>query len=268
VTPTLSRLFDITPPRACAARSLDLSPVDRSLPPIERALVFAADALGARLVEDFPEAFAPVLAHAPIQVRARAVLPSVTPVCFASMFTGAPPETHGIRKYEKPILACDTLFDALTRSGRTVAIVAVQDSSIDRIFRNRPIDYFTERYDPEVLDRARSLVRGDRHDLILVYQQEYDDRMHASVPRSPEALAAMENHVKSFDALAAVAGERWSDRPHALCFLTDHGTHIDPDTGRGTHGSDLPDDMDVVLFWGLREGSGAPPAPMKRGGAR
>jgi len=219
-------------------------------------LVFAADAIGARLLRSYARDFEPVLKHAPLIVDAHAVMPSVTPVCFASMFTGAPPEVHGIRKYEKPILTCDTLFDAMSRAGRRVALVAVEGSSMDRIFRNRDIDYFTEKYDQEAVERTHQVISEDRHDLIVVYQQEYDDRIHATVPESPEALRAMRNHVRNFDSLASAAGVRWADRPHVVAFVSDHGTHIDPQTGRGTHGSDSPEDLEVKLFWSVKTSAG------------
>jgi predicted AlkP superfamily pyrophosphatase or phosphodiesterase len=218
---------------------------------VKRALVFAADAIGADLVKSYESDFKPVFAHAPVCVDAHAVMPSVTPVCFASMFTGAPPEIHGIRKYEKPVLSCDTLFDALARSELSVALVTVKDSSMARIFRNRPIDYFTEHYDQEAVERAHELISEDQHDLIVVYQQEYDDQIHSTAPRSPEALHAMRNHVRNFDSLALAARRRWSSMAHAVAFVSDHGTHIDPETGRGTHGSDLLDDLEVKLFWGV-----------------
>ncbi|MFN8547695.1 MAG: alkaline phosphatase family protein [Candidatus Eisenbacteria bacterium] len=221
---------------------------------MQRALVFAADAIGARLVDAYRTDFDPVFTHAPVRVEAQAVMPSVTPVCFASMFSGAPPEVHGIRKYEKPVLGCDTLFDAMARAEKKVALVAVKDSSMDLIFRNRPIDYFTEIYDQEAVERAHQLISDDRHDLIVVYQQEYDDQMHATVPRSPEALRAMRNHIRNFDRLASAAHKRWASVTHAVAFVSDHGTHIDPDTGHGTHGSDLPDDLEVSHFWGVIAG--------------
>jgi hypothetical protein len=129
--------------------------------------------------------------------------------------------------------------------------VAVENSSIDLIFRNRRIDYFTETYDEEVVERTLHLVAADQHDFILAYQQEYDDKMHASVPRSPEALRAMANHVRNFDRVARAARDRWATRPHAVAFVSDHGTHIDPSTGRGTHGSNMADDLEVRLFWGI-----------------
>jgi hypothetical protein len=251
VTPTLCDLFGIPHPSVCATQAFPLFSTGRTWPRVKRALVFAADAIGSGLVKSYEADFKPVFAHAPVCVDAHAVMPSVTPVCFASMFTGAPPEVHGIRKYEKPVLGCDTLFDAMARSKRSVAIVAVKDSSMDRIFRNRPIDYFSENYDEEAVERARELISVDRHDLIVVYQQEYDDQIHATIPRSPEALRAMRNHVRNFDGLALAARRRWSSVAHAVAFVSDHGTHIDSETGRGTHGSDLLDDLEVNLFWGV-----------------
>ena len=94
--------------------------------------MFAADAIGAHLVRSYAEAFEPVARHAPTSVEACAVMPSVTPVCFASMFTGAPPDTHGIRKSERPTLTRDTLCDALSRAGRRVAIVDRPHDSAER----------------------------------------------------------------------------------------------------------------------------------------
>jgi predicted AlkP superfamily phosphohydrolase/phosphomutase len=71
--------------------------------------------------------FREVVSFAPIEISLQSVTPPKTPVCFASLFTGAAPDQHGIRKYEKPVLKCDTLFDALIRAGKRGAIVAVRD---------------------------------------------------------------------------------------------------------------------------------------------
>jgi predicted AlkP superfamily pyrophosphatase or phosphodiesterase len=251
VTSTVCDLFGIPRPADCVAPPFSEVAAFAARRTVTKALVFAADAIGAHLVRSYAEAFEPVARHAPTSVEACAVMPSVTPVCFASMFTGAPPDTHGIRKSERPTLTCDTLFDALSRAGRRVAIVAVENSSIDLIFRNRRIDYFTETYDEEVVERTLNLVAADQHDFILAYQQEYDDKMHATVPRSPEALRAMANHVRNFDRVARAARDRWATTSHAVAFVSDHGTHIDPSTGRGTHGSNMADDLEVRLFWGV-----------------
>jgi hypothetical protein len=170
------------------------------------------------------------------------------------MFTGAAPEAHGITKYEKPVLGCDTVFDALLRAGRRVAIVAVKGSSIDTIFRGRKADYFSEEYDPQVVAQAETLLQKGIHDIVLAYLQEYDDTLHRTTPFSPAALQAMRNNIAAFDYLSTVFDRVWAQFDRAILFCPDHGGHIDPNTGCGTHGSSTSDDLEVVHFFGLRSG--------------
>ena len=118
---------------------------------MERCLIYSPDALGVVAVRRCPPAFARVREIAPLSVELQSVLPTVTPVCFASMFTGMSPATHGIRKYEKPALPSITLFEALAACGHRVAIVSVPGSSIDTFFRGRPVEYHSEPYDAERL---------------------------------------------------------------------------------------------------------------------
>jgi predicted AlkP superfamily phosphohydrolase/phosphomutase len=217
-------------------------------------LLYAPDAIGFHLCEAFPEVIEPVAHEAPILVRMKSVAPPVTPVCFSTMFTGTPPAVHGIRKYEKPVLRSETLFDRLVREGRKVAIVAVQDSTIDRLFRDRAIDYFAERYDPDVTETTLQLIKANGHDFVLAYHQEYDDMLHRTTPRAPEAIEAMQRHVASFIRLARAVDESWGSLDRLVGFVPDHGSHIDLDTGRGTHGLDTPEDMDVQHFYGVFRG--------------
>ncbi len=171
------------------------------------------------------------------------------------MFTGAQPAVHGITKYEKPVLAIDTLFDALERESRRVAIVAVKGSSIDLVFRKRKIDYYTEDYDPQVEARVLEILKSRAYDFILAYHQEYDDLMHGFTPRDPKALEAFRRHLKSFETLAFTFNEKYASVNRAVAFTPDHGTHIDPVTGKGTHGTDSPEDVNVHHFWGIDKGS-------------
>jgi hypothetical protein len=192
-----------------------------------------------------------VLAHAPLTVSLHAELPSVTPVCFASMFTGARPAEHGITRYERPVLRCETLFDALIAAGRRVAIIAVKGSSIDLIFRERTIDYFSEPYDPEVIARACEIVAEDRHDFVLAYVQEYDDVMHETTPTAEEAIAAMERNLDGFVTLARCSAEHWSEHARVIAFTPDHGAHVSSESGKGTHGDDRPEDLEVQHYFGF-----------------
>jgi predicted AlkP superfamily pyrophosphatase or phosphodiesterase len=221
---------------------------------VEKCLIYAPDAIGAQLWQLDGGTFGPVLEHAPIRVLLRSVVPPKTPVCFASMFTGAPPQVHGIRSYTKPVLTCETLFDAAVRAGKRVAIVAVKDSSIDRIFRKRKIDYFSEPDDLAVTARTLELLKTDGHDLIVVYHCQYDDTLHRETPFSPNAIQAVRNHIASFRTIAESVREQWQNQPHAVVFAPDHGAHIDS-AGVGTHGEDIPDDMLVYHCFGLNRSS-------------
>ncbi len=214
-----------------------------------RVLVYAPDAMGRAQTRRFPRLRESILAYAPYAFPMRAAFPPKTPVCFAGMFTGAGSGVHGISRYEKPVLACDTLFDAVLRAGRRVAIAAVEDSSIDRLFRDRDIDYITGPDDASVQECALDLVREDRHDLVVVYHQAYDDALHAGDPFGPAALAAMDDHSRDFALLVEAALEHWVAHSSICVFAPDHGAHSNPETGRGDHGLDIPEDMEVEHFW-------------------
>ncbi|MGQ0720786.1 MAG: hypothetical protein ACT4PE_04325 [Candidatus Eiseniibacteriota bacterium] len=258
LAPTVARLFGAAPPGLAGEPPLAavLDGRERVMrgEPIERCLVFCPDALGAGIWGRCPELAGSVTKHAGLCVLLSSVLPPRTPVCFASMFTGGQPEQHGIRTYERPVLTCDTLFDALARVGRRTAIVAVERSSIDLIFRGRDIDYWSERYDAEVLERAITVVGDDRHDLVVVYQQEYDDRLHETEPFSEACLRAVERHVGAFVTLAETVSRAWRRHHRAVVFAPDHGAHFDPQTGRGDHGLDIAEDMEVSHWYGLSAG--------------
>jgi hypothetical protein len=258
VTPTVCQLFNVTLPEGVDSKPVAevVKAADELLKgrPVEKALLYAPDAIGEWLYQTHRNEFKPVLRAAPIQVEMRSVTPSYTPVCYGSMFTGLKPEGHGIRKYEKPVLRCPTLFDAMADAGKRVAIVAVKGSSIDLIFRDRPIRYYTEEYDPDVELRTLKLLGDDDYDLILAYHQEYDDVMHRTTPTSPEALEAFRRHLATFQRLADSFNRDWTMYRRAIAFLPDHGTHVDPITGRGSHGTDSPEDMEVRHFWGVEAG--------------
>ncbi|MRR09209.1 hypothetical protein EG831_03805 [bacterium] len=250
VTPTVCELMGVAPPALSTAGAF--APVIERIAAqwgtvrFDRCLVYAPDALGTMFLEGHPDILAAVCLLAPLRVDVRSMLPPKTPVCFASMFTGAEPPAHGIRAYQKLRLACDTLFDAMLRAGKRPAIAAVRDSSCDLIFRGRDMDYFSEEYDPQVTDRAIGLLRSDRHDLVLAYHQEYDDSLHASGTASGPSLAAARRHVADFARLCAACDEAWRGHDRLAVFAPDHGGHDDPATGRGGHGDDIPEDMLVT----------------------
>ncbi len=256
ITPTLCALLGVEPP--ALARSAAFEPVLAAKQaaigdkPVDRLLIFAPDALGRWLLEKYGGPYQQLFERtAPISVELESVMPTVTPVCFSSIFTGAYPAQHGIQKYERPLQRTDSFFDALVRAGKRCANIAVVDCSMDIIFRERAIDYFTEPDDAAVERRALELLASEQHDVIVAYQPGYDDMLHLTTPESPECLEAFRGHMGSFEALSDAAGKAWRDLDWAVCFIPDHGSHIDPETGKGTHGSDLPEDLQLTHYWGI-----------------
>jgi hypothetical protein len=257
VAPTICRLMGIAPPKVCQAAPLyDVLAAwaakgdgARSPSSIEKCLIYAPDAIGAQMAERHPASFKAVLGIAPVAVDLLAVMPPKTPVCFASMFTGAMPEVHGIRKYEKPVLACDTIFDALIRAGRRPAIVSTAGCSMDRIFRERQMDYFSEADDAAVMSRTLNILESSAYDFIVCYQIGYDTCVHREGPYCPAAIEQMEE--KNFKLVDAAVRERWAGRRVMIGFCPDHGAHVDEITGKGDHGLDIPQDMNVRHFFGF-----------------
>ncbi|MDO4553986.1 MAG: hypothetical protein Q4B70_02425 [Lachnospiraceae bacterium] len=215
----------------------------------DRVMIYNPDALAMYLYQKYTEEFLPVTERVQLEVPMATVMPAVTPVCFGTMYTGALPKVHGIQEYAKPVIQIDSLFDALARSGKKVALVAVEDSSMALIFAGREIDYFLEKDDAAVVEKALELIEKDEYDLISVYNQEYDDYIHDETPESENALMAMKHHIDAFAQLADAVKEHWTNHDSVVCMATDHGTHINWE-GFGDHGEFIEDDINVIHFYG------------------
>jgi hypothetical protein len=256
VTPLICKLMNLTTPVHCDSLSQftqiqDL--VDKKID-IQKVLIFAPDAIGENVHQKFPELMAPLFLEKFNQITLKSVFPPKTPVCFASMFSGAAPVQHGIIKYEKPVLAIETMFDVMLAAGKKVAIVAVANSSVDLIFRNRAIDYFSEKYDQEVFARAIELLENNQHDVIVVYQQEYDDLLHQTGPYSKQSQEAIKRHVQTFLQLDQKLDLFWAQYNFMLMFTPDHGGHVDlTNPQKGDHGADIPEDMNLFHYYRLHQ---------------
>ncbi len=258
VTPTLCRLMEVDPPALSDQRFLGevvQAAKREGITNVEKCLVYAPDAVGLQMYQNFRSLFDAVLKHAPIAVPLCSVIPPITPVCFASMFTGAQPRVHGLQKKEKPVLTCDTIFDALIRAGKRVAIVSVKEQSMDLIFRKRKIQYFSELDDQAVTRRTIEIIQSNNYDFIVAYHCEYDDILHEKTHDCTEAIQALSNDIAAFTQLADTMDAFWQRNNRAIVFAPDHGAHIDPESGKGTHGNNIPQDMHVQHFFGIKGGT-------------
>ena len=220
----------------------------------ERVIMYNPDAMAEWLYKKYPEYFEDVSERCALEYPLATVMPSVTPVCFATMYTGAAPERHGIQKYEKPVLKIDTIFDALIRQGKRVAIVATEGCSISKIFLERDMDYYifeaSADADEQAVRKGLELIAEDKYDFLVIYNGMYDSVMHATYPESEEAMEWLRHHTKAFARIhsAAKAAAATSGRATLVGFATDHGVHT-AENGRDSHGQDIPEDIEITHFY-------------------
>lgn len=250
---TISSLMGFEPPKgADEPNSVVLHAAHKTFgdEKVERVLLYNPDAIAMWLYQKYTSLFAPVVANTKMALPILSVMPSVTPVCFASMYSGLNPCDHGIQAYVKPVLTCETLFDAAIKAGKKPIIISTEGDSISEIFKERPMDYIFCASATECNERALEVLAKDEYDIVLVYNGNYDSQMHRTGTESEEAIGQLKKNTVDFEMLLNAAKKAWAGKRCAAGFLPDHGCH-DIDGNLGSHGLDMPEDMDIVHFYEL-----------------
>jgi len=183
-----------------------------------------------------------------IKIPLQAVMPSVTPVCFGTMYTGAQPEVHGIRRYEKPVITIDTIFDALIRAGKKAVIIGDTKCSLGKIFLERKMDYFVYDTEEEINAKAVEVILEDKYDFIVIYNGNFDSRMHKVGPEDKEAFGELRSNVHAFGIFCELVKNHWQKHTTLVGFAMDHGCH-EIDGNCGSHGLDMPEDLNIVHMY-------------------
>jgi predicted AlkP superfamily phosphohydrolase/phosphomutase len=252
LTPTICHLMGLDLPYSSIA-DIQQGLIDivkrNGIDTIKKCLVFMPDAIGRTIHDLYPGYFTDVERIIKHKENLNSIFPPKTPVCFASMFSGVSPEIHGIQKYERPVLKIDTLFDTLVRNGKRAAIVTIKNSSMDLIFRNRDIDYYIEPDDAQVIEKTLSILEEDRHDFLAVYNDEYDNLLHKTHQYSKECLEALKHHNDNFLRLHETIKRVWQVHNWLMVYAPDHGAHFNQADSVGTHGLNIPEDMDLIHYY-------------------
>ncbi len=253
VCAALAYAMGIEPPAFAAPKNEALSAyVDRAFQggKADRVVMYNPDAIAQWVYQKYPAFLSRTKKCTEQEIGLSTVMPSVTPVCFGTMYTGAQPCVHGIQKYEKPVITIDTLFDALIRAGKRVALITYGKCSLSRIFLERKMDYyhFEEGSIEDVNAKAAEIICRDEHDFIVIYNGNYDSIMHKHGPESPEALAELRVNDHAFAVLAELIRTNWKHHNTLLGFAMDHGCH-EIDGGCGSHGLDMPEDINIVHLY-------------------
>lgn len=218
---------------------------------VDRVVIYNPDAVALWIYQKYTSMFTKAALCSDVVLPMLSVMPSVTPVCFASMYSGVMPDIHGIKKYEKPVLTVNTIFDSYIKAGKKAAIVSTAKDSISMIFLNRNMEYFIYDTPEEVNKKALELIDEDRFDLIVIYNGNYDGTMHKFGPEAPESLAALKMNIDFYSELVEKINCQWKDHKVFYGFCPDHGCHeIDGDCG--SHGLDMQEDMNVIHFYGVK----------------
>lgn len=244
----------IEPPECAATACKSLNEyVDRIFngQKADRIFMYNPDAIAQWIYEKYPQLFKEVKARTDIEVPFSTVMPSVTPVCFGTMYTGAQPSVHGIQTYQKPVIKIDTIFDALIKAGRKPVIVADNECSLAKIYLERDMDYFTFGTIEEVNAKAAELIIKDEYDFVVVYNANYDSVMHKYGPESIEALSELRANVETYAMFDAMIKSHWKKHNTLIGFAMDHGAH-EIDGNSGSHGLYMPEDINIVhLYKGI-----------------
>ncbi|MBO4355960.1 MAG: alkaline phosphatase family protein, partial [Clostridia bacterium] len=176
---------------------------------VDRVFMYNPDAVAMWLYQKYTSFYTPLQNHVRLSLPLRSVMPSVTPVCFGSMYTGAYPKIHGIRYYTKPIIRIDTIFDSLIRSGKRPVIISESEASLSKIFLERKMDYYICPSTDECTEKALELIEEDRYDFIVLYNGDYDSTMHRHAPEGSESLDVLKKDIGVFDRIAEKITSCW-----------------------------------------------------------
>ena len=253
VCAALAEAMGVTPPACAAEQNPALAEYINRVFGGERAdrvVMYNPDAIAQWIYEKYPDYLKGVKQNSDVEIPLASVMPSVTPVCFATMYTGAQPKVHGIQKYEKPVITIESLFDALIAAGKKPALVTYDTCSLSRIFLERKMDYYhyEEGGIAEVNAKAMELILRDEHDLIVIYNGNYDSVMHKNGPESPKSLAELRLNDHMFSVISELIKNHWKHHNTLVGFAMDHGCH-EIDGGCGSHGLDMSEDLNIVHFY-------------------
>lgn len=214
----------------------------------DRIIMYNPDAVAMWIYEKYNSYFAELKKHIDLELKLRTVMPSVTPVCFSTMYTGVNPIVHGIRKYEKPVLKIETIFDVLIKQGKKPVIIAEKDSSLSMIFQERKMDYFIYPTIEEVNKKALEILKEDKYDFVVIYNGNYDEAMHRHAPEGKESLKELKNNIEAYLKFANFIEENYKNHNTLLGFAMDHGCHK-IDGGLGSHGLKMPEDLNICHLY-------------------
>jgi len=249
VAPTLSAILELRAP--AQAREPPIREVVADLAGVNRVAVLIPDALGLyawRLWRDQMPYLSSL--HERTWVTLRSVMPSITPVNFATMVTGTDVDSHGVRARNDDF-ACETLFDVVRQAGGKSAGVGLSGYTGSELL-GRHADLWGNAgngSDDAVADKVIEIADAHRPTFLIAQLGRVDDVFHKHGPSSPRVVPML----KGTDARLMRLVEHLKPLRYGIVILADHGQHdvSAPSAGdlKGSHGTDRPEDCLVPCTW-------------------
>jgi predicted AlkP superfamily pyrophosphatase or phosphodiesterase len=265
--PTVCALLGL--PAPSGSEGAALQEVTAEMAPQKRAAIILLDALGISTWHSARERMPSFARLAEGQLlKLRSVLPCSTPVCFASIVTGARPEVHGVRQRTDE-MKVESVFQVIRRAGKTSAVVGRRSSSTGLLLARYSDTAFVavSNTDQEVEEKLLLAIEQEPA-FIFIQLLDIDNAGHARGPASEESIGACERT----DARMSRILSALSHNGYGAIVMADHGQHTVKEADgaiRGTHDGSTEEDMLVPLTWQVAaEPGGRRRAPALRGKAR
>ncbi len=177
----------------------------------------------------------------------RTVFPSITLPCHLSMFHSIPPERHGTfsNDYVVPVRPVNGLFEQIKAAGKRSAMyygwepireIGRPGSLIASEYINA---YSFDHTDGMLTERALNYIKMAKPDFVFLYMVETDEKGgHDHGWMSEEYLACISHAIDNVKKVMETVGDEYT-----VIVTADHGGHD------RNHGSDLPEDMTIPLFF-------------------
>ena len=252
IAPTVSAILGL--PAPASAIGSPIEEIVTGLAGAKRITVIAPDALG-MFAWNLWKHEMPYLSslHSRNSVVLRSVLPSITPVNFATMVTGTDRDGHGIHSRLHDF-ECQTLFDIIRASGGRSAGIGIHDYTGSALL-GRFADIcgnVGEGSDDDIADKIVEISGNGAPEFIIAQLGRVDDVFHEHGPSSPEVVPMLR---ETDTRLKRLVGNL-KPLGYGVIILSDHGQHDVPDAPpgehKGNHGSDSDEDCLVPCTWARR----------------
>jgi len=249
IAPTVSAILNLPPP-AQATGSV-ISEIAQDLSTYKRIIVLAPDALGVFAWQKWQNEMLFLKSlHAKHSIILCSIMPSVTPVNFAAIVTGADLSAHGVHdKTDK--FECETLFDVVRKAGGKSAGVGLEGyTGYELLGRHADIQGSGgNRSDAGVEEKIIEIVDHDTPQFLIAQFGKVDDIFHRYGPSSPLVVPML----KETDARLQRLTKHLKHLNYGVIIVSDHGQHdvINARKGenKGAHGTDMSEDCLVPCTW-------------------